>query len=111
MAQAGEDKLTELRSRYEETVLGEIRGMREKVDEVDRKVNTIELALATANLAEVKADVKIMKEVLTRNNVDKLTERVQRLETFQTKLIAILGFVNVLLAVFAIFKDYIIRKG
>jgi hypothetical protein len=110
MAQPGEDKLTELRSRYEETVLGEIRGLRDKTEDIDKKVNAIELRLAEASLAEVKADLRDAKAALTRNNLDKLTERVTAVEKFQTRALAVLTCLNALLGLFAIFKDYILPR-
>lgn len=117
----GEDKFSELRSRYEAQVLSEIRGVRDQIDKVTHEVGELKLTIAAADLAEMKIRVNRVVEVLQRHDPEKIAEalreakkdyddRLDKVEKFQTRALAILGFLNVLLGLFAIFRDYILPR-
>ncbi len=117
----GEDKYSEIRSRYEEQVLGDLRGIREQLDAVKRDVLELKITFATADLPSLKQRVERTTEVLQRHDPEKIAatlvetkkeydDRLDKVEKFQTRALAILTFLNVLLGVFAIFREYIFPR-
>lgn len=82
-----EDSLKDLRSKYEDAVVGEIGRLATAVQTLSGQVGEIKLGLAQINLTELKADVRQVKDELLRHNLPDMKVKVDAMSKFDLKKI------------------------
>lgn len=82
-----DDSLKDLRSKYEDAVVGEIGRLATAVQAVSSQVGEIKIGLAQVNLTELKADVRSMKDELLRSNLADIKTKVDGLNRYDFKKI------------------------
>jgi transcriptional regulator of heat shock response len=117
-----EDNLKDLRSKYEDAVVGEIGRLATAVQTLSGQVGEIKIGLAQVNLTELKADVRSVKDELLRHNLPDIKTKVDTLSKFDltkmedmvekhdkqiTRAVAILVFIQIAIGIlFTVLKYF-----
>jgi hypothetical protein len=117
-----DDNLKDLRSKYEDAVVGEIGRLATAVQTLSGQVSEIKIGLAQLNLTEMKSDVRSVKDELlkhdladmrlklntfNKHDLDKIEEMVEKHDKQITRATAILVFVQIAIGiVFTVLKFF-----